>query len=427
MGEVVKGVDILQKMALFQIPDAGGSTAGIQRVGYGICSCIERVIVHTFIYADAPQDDAGVIPVLQDHFLHHFACQILPAAISDVLPARQFGKYQQACFITGVQKVPALRIVAGTHRVAAQLLLQNTGILPLQAFRRRIADIGIALVPVQAPQERLFPVQIEAIRLKNRRAEAETGLPDVQNFPLFIQQRCLAAVQHRIIRRPGHRLRILQNGVNFRLRRKRFVSQRLPCRVFQGKPHLSGSLRLIQLQADICRLQSRRMDKQIFHPALGRRFQPDLPVQSAIGQVVDHKAEGRHLGILPGVQTNREQVPLIPVHQIGNLQGKRRITAPVLPRPLSVDKHHRLMGRAVKSKEKPGSVRRDREASAVAADHLIVSGGSVVQRHLPAGMGQTHRLRLHGFSPQKGFGAGFREFPGIAQTVLHRFSSSWNL
>ena len=69
VGKIVVGVDILQQMAFFQIPHAGGSTAGVQLMGNLICAGVEGIVVHALVDAHAPQDDAGMIAVLQDHLL----------------------------------------------------------------------------------------------------------------------------------------------------------------------------------------------------------------------------------------------------------------------------------------------------------------------------------------------------------------------
>ena len=148
VGKVVVGVDVLQEMALFQIPHPGGGPAGVQLMGQGVGPGIEFIVVHALIDAHTPENDAGVVAVLQHHLPQVFQCLLLPGLVPDVLPARQLREHQQAQPVTFVNKMPALGIVGGAHRVALQLLLQNPGVLPLQTLRRSVADIGIALVPV---------------------------------------------------------------------------------------------------------------------------------------------------------------------------------------------------------------------------------------------------------------------------------------
>ena len=45
------------------VSHAGGGTAGVQLVGD------ESIVIHALVDVHAPQDDAGVIAVLQDHLL----------------------------------------------------------------------------------------------------------------------------------------------------------------------------------------------------------------------------------------------------------------------------------------------------------------------------------------------------------------------
>ena len=69
VGKIVVGIDILQQMALFQIPHTGGGAAGVQLMGNLIGAGVKGIVVHALVDAHAPQDDAGVIAVLQDHLL----------------------------------------------------------------------------------------------------------------------------------------------------------------------------------------------------------------------------------------------------------------------------------------------------------------------------------------------------------------------
>ena len=136
-------------------------------------------------------------------------------------------------------------------------------------------------------------------------------------------------------------------------------------------------------------MQGGRVDEQIGQAALCRSFQPDLPVQPAVGQVVDDKAKGWNGRVFTGIQLHGQQVFTLPVHKVCDLHRKAGIAAPVLPGNPAVDPHHRLMGGSVKEEKQPGRslYRRHPEPFAVAADHLVIGRGGIVQRHLPAGMG----------------------------------------
>ena len=51
------------------VSHAGGGTAGVQLVGNLVGAVIESIVIHALVDAHAPQDDAGVIAVLQDPLL----------------------------------------------------------------------------------------------------------------------------------------------------------------------------------------------------------------------------------------------------------------------------------------------------------------------------------------------------------------------
>ena len=123
VGEVVVSVHVLQQMAFFQIPHAGGRAAGVQLAGDGVGAGVEFIIVLAFVDAHAPQHDGRVVPVLQNHLPDVFACLLLPRLIPDVLPTWNLGKHQQSQPVALIYKVLALRIVAGTDGVAAQFRL----------------------------------------------------------------------------------------------------------------------------------------------------------------------------------------------------------------------------------------------------------------------------------------------------------------
>ena len=106
-----------------------------------------------------------------------------------MLPAGNFGEHQQAYFVAPVDEVVALGIVAGAHRVAAQLVLQDVRVQPLSPGGHGIAHVGPALVPVQPSQPHSPAVEIKPVRPKFHPAEAETHTALVHDQPLLQQSR----------------------------------------------------------------------------------------------------------------------------------------------------------------------------------------------------------------------------------------------
>ena len=51
------------------VSHAGGGTAGVQLGGDLVGALIENIVIHALVDEHAPQDDAGMIAVLQDYLL----------------------------------------------------------------------------------------------------------------------------------------------------------------------------------------------------------------------------------------------------------------------------------------------------------------------------------------------------------------------
>ena len=144
---------------------------------------------------------------MQEHLSQHLAGGVLPVVIPDVLPARQFGEHQQPPPVALIQKIRTLGVVAGAHGGAVQFLLQNAGILPLQAFRCGVADVRVALVAVQTTQKGLFAVEVEAIRPELCGAEAKRHLFAVDGLSGCVQKLCRGMMQNRVLSIPRLRVR----------------------------------------------------------------------------------------------------------------------------------------------------------------------------------------------------------------------------
>ena len=129
-------------------------------MGNSIRARVERVVVHALVYSHAPEHDAGMIAVLQNHLAQVLASLLLPPFVPDMLPAGQLREHQQAKPVALVDEILALRIVRGAHSIAAQLLLQYPRVLALKRFGRGVAHVRIALVPVQSPYFQLPSIQL---------------------------------------------------------------------------------------------------------------------------------------------------------------------------------------------------------------------------------------------------------------------------
>ena len=324
VGEVVVGVDVLQQVALFQEPHAGGRPAGVKLMGSGVGAAVQLVVVLTFVDAHAPEDDAGMVAVLQHHLPGVFHRLIFPVFSAYVLPAGNFREHQQSQSVAFVDKILALGIVGSAYRHAGKLLLQNPRVLPLEPLRNGVAHIRPALVPVQSPQESFLPVQVEAVRLEFGGTEAHLDLPRIHH-PADFQQGHPAGVENGMLRVPA-----LDAGTA--------DGDHAPggeCLLHQ---HPLALLQLHQKDAAFGILQSgldfqggqvRDRYVQIFNIALFPDVQPDLPVKPAVGQIVDDKSEGRHLAVLRGVQLHRQPVFAVQNRRVGDVHPEGGIAAPV--------------------------------------------------------------------------------------------------
>ena len=395
MGEVIEGVHILQQAGFLQVAHPGGGAAGVQPMAEGVGAGIEGVVVLALVDAHAPEHDAGVVAVLADHLLHVPHRLVLPGFSPDMLPAGDLRKHQQTQPVALVDEIGALGIVGGAHGGAAQLLLQDAGVLPLELLRRGVADAGIALVPVQAPEIAPLPVEEEAVRPKLHRAEAEQGLPGVQHPSRFIQQLRPAGVAPGVRRGPGLHAGDAQAKAVPSLLGRQAV---LP--VPDRKAQVVGSA--AQLQPGLQQIQLRGVDEQILDIRPAADIQPGLPIETAIGQIVDHKAEGRDLPVLRAVQPDRYGVLPLQVHQIRDLRPKGRVAAAVLGADLPVHIDGGNVSRAVKLQEQPLllAARGELQCSPVAADRLVVLRPGIMLRDLPHVVGQADGLALP-FSAQK--------------------------
>ena len=268
MGEIVVGVNIFQEMALFQIPHARGRPARVQCVGDLVGARIEFVIVHALVDAHTPQYDAGVIAVLQQHLPQHGAGAVFPCTIADVLPAGQLGKYKQTQSVTFIKKILALRVMARAHRIAVQLVFQDAGVLPLQAFRRGVANVGVALVAVQPAQKGLFPVQIKAVRPEHSRPKAEGGLTAVQHLPFGIEQLCYAAIEIRMLGVPWRGVRQRKTAFRRFCRGQLAAHQRFARTAAEPDAQRSGLLRCLNGQLHGSLRQCRCVHEKLAHTAL---------------------------------------------------------------------------------------------------------------------------------------------------------------
>ena len=175
VAEVVHGVHVFQQLAVFDVAHATGLAGGVQAAGHRVGAGVEVVVVLRLVDAHAPDDDGGVVPVALHHAAHVFHRLVLPGLATNVLPARNLFKHQEANLVAAVQKVGGLRVVRGAHQVALEHVLHDVGVFGLGALAHGVAHVGVALVAVQAADFERLAVEEKALGGEARGAEAEAG------------------------------------------------------------------------------------------------------------------------------------------------------------------------------------------------------------------------------------------------------------
>ena len=88
-------------------------------------------------------------------------------------------------------------------------------------------------------------------------------------------------------------------------------------------------------------------DINILNVALLPHIQPNFPVQSAVGQIVDDEAEGRDLPVFGAVELHRDAVVLSRTDESGDLDAEGGVAAAVGGGENAVDVDGGDMRRAV--------------------------------------------------------------------------------
>ena len=366
-----------------------------------------------------------MVAPLQHHLLGVHQGLGLPCVAADVLPAGNFGEHQQAYLVAPVNKMLALGIVAGAHRVAAQLILEDVRVQPLGPGGHGIAHVGPALVPVQPSQLHPPAVEIKAVRPKFHPAEAEAHRPLIHRLAL-LQQHGLQMVKVRVLAVPQSGLlhfqeRFLRFGIAlpagqfpaaFAAHRK---AQGEPGGVFAGGQAAHGAVHV-------------RPHAEVIDEGGAAHLQKDFPVQPAVGQVVNDVAERGHVQRFPAVQLHRQVVGFAPAQPVGQVNGESGVAAAVLRQQRPVEIHPGKVGRALKGHPHPfapPAFRRGEKAQ-IAAHHLIGLFAELVEGQHRHRVGQAHPFKVFLRGVQRGqrrFIMG-REIPVVVpRDAFHAFSS----
>ena len=372
-----------------------GGAGGVQGMGPLVGAPVESVVVGGFVDAHPPQHDGGVVVVGADHLLQAVEGGVLPGRAADVLPAGHLLEHQKAQFITPVQKMAALGVVAGAHHVGPQPT-HKVGVPALYPPWHSVAHIGKALVAVESHQLAPAAVEIEAVGPEFAQAEAEAGAPLVQRLPVphqpgpgCVQGRVLGAPaaqrggvceQH-----PGRRAPRLHRGRGLQPRAR---AQNLHLQ--QGVP-VQGILQLGAHRQLSALRRAQGGDGQAPNSLGAGHHQGGLPVDAAVGEVVHHVAAGGKIGPFGGIHLHHQAV-FTGNQQIRQLYPEGGVASPVSAGIPAVAEHLGGGHHTLKFQEHPPARpgRRGVQHPQVAGDELVGPLVQVVVGQLDVGVGQLH-------------------------------------
>jgi len=106
VGEIVEGIHVFEKRAARKVAYPSALAVGVEHRDQRVSPLVELLVVRRFVDPRPPQDNAGMVSVPPHEAFKIIQGVPLPFLVSDVLPARKFGKDQKAQLVAGVQKVP---------------------------------------------------------------------------------------------------------------------------------------------------------------------------------------------------------------------------------------------------------------------------------------------------------------------------------
>ena len=352
VAEVIDGVHVFQQLAVFDVAHATGLAGAVQAARHGVGAGVEVVVVLRLVDAHAPDDDGGVVPVALDHAAHVFHRLVLPSLATDVLPARDLFKHQQADLVAAVQKVGGLRVVRGAHQVALEHVFHHVSVFFLRALAHGVAHVGEALVAVQAADLDVFVIEEKALGGEARSAKAEAGAELVAVVQGGAHQVQLGCVQ----------LPELEAGQLLEVRFKASVRHDHGLLLEHLAIHVAEFHHGFAADSSVGGVGDETLDSHAlgvrqfvgsFHLEVGNRhrvgyLQPHIAVDAGVGEVIDLAAEGGNLGVLAAVHLHGDEVVAF-FEQTGEAGVERGVAVFVGRHLLAVDPDHAVGHGAIKA------------------------------------------------------------------------------
>src|SRR6266478_3352755 len=331
--------------------DAARGPSRIEAVCQGIGTLVEIVIVSRFVDSNAPQDDAGMIPVAADHAADVIDRDLLPGFVADMLPAGNLFQNKESPFVAGIQEMPGLRIVRGAHDVALEIVPQDAGIAALGAAGHRLSDERKGLMTVEAAQLHDSTIQFEAVVGELCFAESNRAF-------VLIHQLCSAqkadmdGIEIRMREVPQFdRAEAVQvhdvgRGVRRCLRRRNFLRAFGDHTLAIAELHLQreGFVRCLEMLKEAIHIQGWMLGESIFglcknilNKRAGNDAQRNFAVDASESEVVDLMAKRWNIRPLGGVHIYSEHIFSAKVDVRCQIEKEWRVAAIVFAKTRAID------------------------------------------------------------------------------------------
>ena len=199
VGDNIRNVDVFLVHGAVGKNRHGGQPGLVQLVAQVVQDAVIfqkigiRRALHGDLVAEAPDDDRGMVVILNDQ-LRHLADGIVPSSGHMVGDIGDLSPDDHTPLITEVIEV-LIVLVVGQPDGGCANLADQVHVLPVVLGKQRVSDLPAVLVPGNAPQGIFLPVENEApLGINGEGAAAEPGGNLIQNRAILKQLR-LAGVQ----------------------------------------------------------------------------------------------------------------------------------------------------------------------------------------------------------------------------------------
>ena len=145
--EIVHGENVFEKFRFPEIANAASLAGGVKFARERVGASVKVVIVERFVNANAPENDAGMVPIAPYHAADIIDGDQFPGFIADAKPGISS---RTRAHSSHVQEMARLGIVRGTNDVALEFVAKDVGVTA--GSGHGLADKRKSLVTVKAAE-----------------------------------------------------------------------------------------------------------------------------------------------------------------------------------------------------------------------------------------------------------------------------------